>query len=283
MSQLNPRQREATRYISGPLLVLAGAGSGKTRVITQKIVYLIRDCQIAARNIAAVTFTNKAAKEMKSRVGESLDKSESRGLNVSTFHTLGLTIIRRELQALGYKSGFTIYDTQDCLSIIKELMRKAYGDDADVEAVQRCISHWKNALMEPEQALYEAVGDTKKLHAARVYEAYNRQIKTYNAVDFDDLIRLPVLLFRSNAQALDKWQNRIRYLLVDEYQDTNTAQYQLVKLLVGARGALTVARRPAGKSCAAAKRFSRLKSGETGAKLPLHRLYFTSRQPPHRQ
>jgi ATP-dependent DNA helicase Rep len=240
MSQLNSRQREATRYIGGPLLVLAGAGSGKTRVITQKIVYLIRDCHIAARNIAAVTFTNKAAREMKSRVAESLGKAESRGLNVSTFHTLGLNIIRHEHKALGYKPGFTIYDTQDCLSIIKELMRKAFGDDADVEAVQRCISHWKNAMLEPEQALYEAVGDEKKLHAARIYEAYNRQIKTYNAVDFDDLIRLPVQLFRTNAQVLDKWQNRIRYLLVDEYQDTNTAQYQLVKLLVGARSALTV-------------------------------------------
>ena len=240
MSQLNPRQREAIRYIDGPLLVLAGAGSGKTRVITQKIVYLIRDCHIGARHIAAVTFTNKAAKEMKSRVAESLAKGEGRGLNVSTFHTLGLNIIRREHKALGFKPGFTIYDTQDCLSIIKELMRKAYGDDADVEAVQRCISHWKNALIEPEQALYEAVGDEKRLHAARIYDAYNRQIKTYNAVDFDDLIRLPVQLFRSDAGILDKWQNRIRYLLVDEYQDTNTAQYQLVKLLVGARGALTV-------------------------------------------
>jgi ATP-dependent DNA helicase Rep len=240
MSQLNPRQREAIRYIDGPLLVLAGAGSGKTRVITQKIVYLIRDCHIAPRHIAAVTFTNKAAKEMKSRVAESLNKGEGRGLHVSTFHTMGLNIIRREHKALGFKPGFTIYDTQDCLSIIKELMRKAYGDDADVEAVQRCISHWKNAMIEPEQALYDAVGDEKKLHAARIYEAYNRQIKTYNAVDFDDLIRLPVQLFRGEAGILDKWQNRIRYLLVDEYQDTNTAQYQLVKLLVGARGALTV-------------------------------------------
>ncbi len=240
MSQLNPRQREAIRYIDGPLLVLAGAGSGKTRVITQKIVYLIRECGIGARHIAAVTFTNKAAREMKSRVAELLAKGESRGLNVSTFHTLGLNIIRREHQALGYKPGFTIYDTLDCQSVIKELMRKAYGDDADVELVQRHISNWKNAMIEPEQALYEAVGDEKRLHAARVYEAYNRQIKTYNAVDFDDLIRLPVQLFRNDPIILDKWQNRIRYLLVDEYQDTNTAQYQLVRLLVGARGALTV-------------------------------------------
>ena len=240
MSQLNPRQREAVRYINGPLLVLAGAGSGKTRVITQKIVYLIRDCKLSARNIAAVTFTNKASREMKSRVSELLGKGEGRGLNVSTFHTLGLNIIRREHKTLGYKAAFTIYDTQDCLSIIKELMRKAYGDDADVELVQRHISNWKNAMIEPEQAIYESMGDEKKLHAARLYEAYNRQIKTYNAVDFDDLIRLPVQLFRGNPEVLEKWQNRIRYLLVDEYQDTNTTQYQLVKLLVGARGALTV-------------------------------------------
>ncbi|WP_455204677.1 DNA helicase Rep [Kaarinaea lacus] len=240
MSQLNPRQRDAVRYIDGPLLVLAGAGSGKTRVITQKIVYLIRECNIAARHIAAVTFTNKAAREMKSRVAEVLGKGESRGLNVSTFHTLGLNIIRREHEALGYKSNFTIYDTQDCQSLLKELMKKSFGEDADVEVVQRHISHWKNAMVIPEEAIYQSLGDEKSLHAAKIYDAYRRQMKTYNAVDFDDLIGLPVQLFKTNAAILDKWQNRIRYLLVDEYQDTNTSQYLLVQLLVGPRGALTV-------------------------------------------
>ena len=241
MSQLNPNQRAAVRHIDGPLLVLAGAGSGKTRVITTKIAYLIEECGRDARHIAAVTFTNKAAREMKSRVSKLLPADRLKGLRVSTFHTLGLDIIRRELKLLGYKSGFSIYDAQDSASLIKELMRKAFGDAGDqAERVLWQISRWKNALRTPAEALEEANREVHLTAAARLYEEYNHYLKTYNAVDFDDLIMLPVMLFREHREALERWQQRIRYLLVDEYQDTNATQYELVKLLVGPRSGLTV-------------------------------------------
>ncbi len=238
-NQLNPAQKAAVRYLDGPLLVLAGAGSGKTRVITQKIAYLITDCNIDPRHIAAVTFTNKASREMKARVGQLLGKKNMTGLRVSTFHTLGLDIIRCELKALALKSGFSIYDSADALNLIKELMRKAFGDHGDqAEQMQWRISGWKNSFVLPEQAAAQAA-DPHDHAAARMYLAYNHHLRTYNAVDFDDLIMLPVMLFREHPDILEKWQGRIRYLLVDEYQDTNTTQYELVKQLVGVRGALT--------------------------------------------
>ena len=240
MSDLNPRQRDAVRYVDGPLLVLAGAGSGKTRVITRKIAHLIGEHGIAPRHIAAVTFTNKAAREMKARVGELLTGQNSRGLRVSTFHTLGLDIIRREVKALGYKAGFSIFDAQDSATLVRELMRREAGDTDLTDQAQWRISGWKNAFITPEQALAESVGDPALVGAANLYAEYNRHLKAYNAVDFDDLIMLPVLLFQQAPEILDKWRDRIRYLLVDEYQDTNATQYQLVKLLVGIREALTV-------------------------------------------
>ncbi len=239
--KLNPRQLAAVKHINGPSLVLAGAGSGKTRVITQKIAYLIQDCHIDARNIAAVTFTNKAAREMKNRVKKLLNKDQSKGLRVSTFHTLGLDIIRHELKILGYKPGFSIYDNTDSIALLKELMKKTFGDhDNQAEKTLWQISNWKSAFIQPAQALSEANGDALFTAAATLYEQYNHHLKTYNAVDFDDLIMLPALLFREHPEVLERWQNRIRHLLVDEYQDTNTAQYELVKMLTGVRGNLTV-------------------------------------------
>ena len=241
MSDLNPRQRQAVRHLDSPLLVLAGAGSGKTRVITQKIAYLIRDCQFNPRNIAALTFTNKAAREMKQRVGQLMKGKEARGLQVSTFHTLGLNIIRRELKALGYKAGFTIFDAQDSATLIKELLRRDYGDDGGVVDQARWqISRWKSELISPEQAQVVAGDDVVLGGLAQLYAQYQRTLKAYNAVDFDDLIALPVTLFQENPEVRETWQNRIRYLMVDEYQDTNSGQYHLVKLLTGVRGALTV-------------------------------------------
>lgn len=241
MAQLNPRQRQAVRHLDGPCLVLAGAGSGKTRVITQKIAYLIEECGIAPHHIAAVTFTNKAAREMKQRVGELLKGKNSKGLQVSTFHTLGLNIIRQELNTLGFKPGFSIFDAQDSSALIKELLRRDFGDDGGViEQMQRQISRWKSALIIPEEATAEAGDDAILNAAAALYEKYQRALKAYNAVDFDDLILLPARLFQDYPEVLDKWQNKIRYLLVDEYQDTNSSQYQLIKCLTGVRGALTV-------------------------------------------
>ncbi|MBU2099542.1 MAG: UvrD-helicase domain-containing protein, partial [Gammaproteobacteria bacterium] len=248
MNKLNPRQKEAVHYISSPLLVLAGAGSGKTSVITQKISYLINKCGIPAHKIVAVTFTNKAAREMKERVSrllkEQKNTSESgRGLTIATFHHLGLTIIRHELRHIGIKSGFSIFDTQDALALLKSLMLKAENsNDEQLRWLQNQISDWKNDLLLPEQALALAnsEGDEQTQLAARVYQEYQRHLRAFNAVDFDDLILLPTVLFQQQPQVLERWQNRVHYLLVDEYQDTNTSQYLLVKLLVGARNGLTV-------------------------------------------
>ena len=258
MSELNPRQRAAVRHLDSPLLVLAGAGSGKTRVITQKIAYLIQECGIAPHHIAAVTFTNKAAREMKERAGKLLEGKHGRGLRISTFHTLGLNIIRREIKALGYKPGFSIFDAQDSAALLRDLLHKGFSDaqgrasaaggrmpgaasdGGQVEQVQWQISRWKSMLINALQALETANGDAVQVAAAAVYAEYERHLKAYNALDFDDLILKPVTLFAQQPEILDAWQNRIRYLLVDEYQDTNASQYRLVRLLTGVRGALTV-------------------------------------------
>ncbi len=240
MKNLNPQQKAAVKYIDGPLLVLAGAGSGKTSVITQKIAYLINHCGISARNIAAVTFTNKAAREMKARSGKLVSGRKASGLTVSTFHNLGLTIIRRESKQLGFKRGFSIFDADDAKNLLKELMLRDSDLDADhLDLVQNQISRWKNNLLAPAQALSQAENSGEQAIAI-VYQRYSQALRAYNAVDFDDLILIPACLFRDQPETLEKWQNRIRYLLVDEYQDTNHAQYQLVKLLVGSRRALTV-------------------------------------------
>ncbi|SFT56734.1 DNA helicase Rep [Halomonas saccharevitans] len=237
---LNPRQQEAVRYIDGPCLVLAGAGSGKTSVITTKIAYLVQECGMSARRIAAVTFTNKAAREMKERVGSMLKGKEGHGLTVSTFHTLGLNIIRSELKALGYRPGFSLFDPEDAKALLRDLMNKDAQVDADqINAVQQQISQWKNDLLLPGQALSHAEDDDEQ-YAARVYEAYVRHLKAYNAVDFDDLILLPVVLLRDDPEALARWRRKIHYMLVDEYQDTNISQYLLVRLLMGERATFTV-------------------------------------------
>ena len=239
-NKLNPRQQEAMLYIDGPCLVLAGAGSGKTSVITRKIAYLIQECGYSARNIAAVTFTNKASREMKARVSKLVNGKESYGLTVSTFHNLGLNIIRKECRTLGYKPSFSIFDSEDSRSLIKELMLRDGDLDTDLlEVVQSQISNWKSGLIEPKQALESAENSNEQMWAL-VYERYNQALLAYNAVDFDDLIRLPTQLFHSHPDVLSRWQQKIRYLLVDEYQDTNSSQYDLVKQLVGDRGSLTV-------------------------------------------
>lgn len=240
MNKLNPRQAEAARYVDGPCLVLAGAGSGKTSVITRKIAYLIEECAYPARHIAAVTFTNKAAREMKERLGKLLKGRTAQGLTVSTFHNLGLNIIRREHKFLGYKAGFSIFDAEDARALMKELVLRDGDMGTDLlDRLQYQISHWKSAQQTPQQALSKASSEGEQTWA-RVYERYNQALRAYNAVDFDDLIRLPTELFETKPEVLERWQNRIRYLLVDEYQDTNTSQYLLVKQLIGPRGALTV-------------------------------------------
>ncbi|QDD90250.1 DNA helicase Rep [Pseudomonas oryzihabitans] len=239
MSKLNPRQAEAVAYISGPLLVLAGAGSGKTSVITRKIAYLVQQCGIRAQYICAVTFTNKAAREMKARVASLLKAGEGRGLTVSTFHNLGLNIIRREYVHLGYKPGFSIFDEGDIKALLTDIMQKEYQGDDGLDEIKNYIGNWKNDLILPEEAL-EKARTPKEQTAAVVYLHYQRTLKAYNAVDFDDLILMPVKLFQDHPEVLERWRNRIRYMLVDEYQDTNTSQYLLVKMLVQERAQFTV-------------------------------------------
>ncbi len=239
MPKLNFEQNTAVKTIDCPLLVLAGAGSGKTRVITEKIAYLVKQ-GLSARHIAALTFTNKAAREMKERVGKLLDDKQLRGLRVSTFHSLGLDILRKEHKTLQYKAGISLFDEQDKITLLKNLITHSSANyDIDlVELYSGQIGQWKNAFITPEQAISHAT--LEDIEAASLYVDYTRSLKAYNAVDFDDLILLPVLLFQEHQDILEKWQNKIRYLLVDEYQDTNITQYQLVKLLVGKLGKLTV-------------------------------------------
>lgn len=238
--KLNPRQDEAVKYVSGPCLVLAGAGSGKTRVITNKMAYLVQQCGYQARHIAAVTFTNKAAREMKERVGQTLGKKEARGLMVSTFHTLGLNIIRREYKALGLKAGFSLFDDQDQLALLKDLTEEQLDGDKDLlRQLLSSISNWKNDMLTADQVKAQARSEQEQLFAF-CFEKYLNQMKAYNALDFDDLIAMPVRLLKTNTEVRERWQSKIRYLLVDEYQDTNTSQYELVRLIVGERARLTV-------------------------------------------
>ncbi|WP_417666129.1 DNA helicase Rep [Pseudidiomarina sp.] len=237
---LNPRQQEAVKAIEGPVLVLAGAGSGKTRVITEKIAHLIQRCGYPARHIAAVTFTNKAAREMKERVGQTLGRQYTRGLTVSTFHTLGLTIIRKEVTKLNMKPGFSLFDDQDSFALLKALTEPELdGDKTLLKLLQSQISNWKNAMLSPEQALAQAQQPDDQMFA-EFYRRYQQNMKACNAIDFDDLILLPTLLLKTDEQSRTRWQNKFHYLLVDEYQDTNTSQYELVRLLVGERANFTV-------------------------------------------
>lgn len=238
--KLNPAQNDAVHYVSGPCLVLAGAGSGKTRVIINKIAHLVQKCGYQAKHIAAVTFTNKAAREMKERVAKAMGRKETRGLWISTFHTLGLEIIKREHKVIGLKAGFSLFDDQDTFALLKELTEKELQEDKELlKSLASTISNWKGGLVIPEQAVKIAKGEQEQLFAL-LYQRYAQHMKAYNALDFDDLILLPTLLLRQNQAVRERWQTRIQYLLVDEYQDTNTSQYELVKLLVGERARFTV-------------------------------------------
>ena len=220
----------------GPLLVLAGAGSGKTRVITQKIIHLIQEEQVAPQHIAAVTFTNKAAREMKSRIGQRLAGRSGRGLMVSTFHRLGLQILRRELPRLGYGPSFTVIDPGDSLALLRGLLREGNGPADLVEAIQARISRFKNDGLLPEEVRSE---DQIGALAQALYPEYSKSLHACNAVDLDDLILLPTRILTQDETARAHWQDRIRYLLVDEYQDSNGAQYRLLQVLLQQRQNLT--------------------------------------------
>jgi ATP-dependent DNA helicase Rep len=235
-NNMNVPQREAVKYLDGPLLVLAGAGSGKTRVITQKISYLINEAGYSPKEIAAITFTNKAALEMQERVSKLMQGKSIKGLTIATFHSLGLQMLRAEAALLGYKPQFSILDSSDSFKILADVL--ATTDKQLLRKTQWQISNWKNAFINPDQA--KAQADEELTHAAaKVYQIYQQTLKAYQAVDFDDLIKLPVELFEQHEDALNKWQRKLQYLLIDEYQDTNACQYKLVKMLTGLRGQFT--------------------------------------------
>ena len=240
--QLNDKQLEAMKYTQGPLLVLAGAGSGKTSVITRKIAYLVKHCGIPSHRITAMTFTNKAAREMKERVTKLMTREEAKGLSVSTFHNFGLNLLRLELKNTPLKNNFSILDADDCKRILMDLMHRDNLSGAEskelIAKAMKMISDWKNDLIPPEQA-HTTCETQEDVQFAHLYQLYERNLRAYNAVYFDYLIVMPARLLQENAEVRDKWQNRVRYLLVDEYQDTNTAQYILVKLLVGVMGQFT--------------------------------------------
>lgn len=238
---LNPQQMAAVRYIDGPLLVLAGAGSGKTRVITQKIAYLIEQCGYAANTIFAVTFTNKAANEMNSRIASTLSSAKRRGLKVATFHTLGLSIIKKELAHCGLRPGFSIFDSDDCRQLLKNLLPVGKANEKDyLMQIQQQISRWKNDLVSIDDLATITATTPAIDEAISLYPRYADALQAYNAVDFDDLIKIPVLLLSKHPDIRDRWQNKIRHLLIDEYQDSNSSQYTLVKLLTGVRANFTV-------------------------------------------
>ncbi len=236
MNSLNPPQRAAVAHAEGPLLVLAGAGSGKTRVIVEKIAHLVQSGRYPAKRIAAITFTNKAAREMRERLARRLKGDAGEGLTISTFHALGLRFLQIEHAAAGLKRGFSIFDADDSAAQIKDLMPGAKPDA--VEAMKSLVSRAKNNGLSPEQAL-EAARSTREREAAKLYAHYQARLTSFNAVDFDDLVRLPVQILENDAAITAAWRERIGYLLVDECQDTNDAQYRLLKALAGEAGNFT--------------------------------------------
>ena len=238
LQDLNQPQQQAVKCIDRPCLVLAGAGSGKTGVITRKIAWLIQQ-GYAAQHICAVTFTNKAAREMRQRVSRLIDSKTTRGLRISTFHSLGQRILIKESHRLGYRRGFSIMDSRDVETCLGGLAHRREQDTHYLRQTMYQISRWKNDFVAPVAAT--AIADTPLLQAqARLYEDYQQHLLACNSMDFDDLIMLPVELFRNHAEVLNNWQDRIRYLLIDEYQDTNTSQYEMVKALCSIRQKLTV-------------------------------------------
>ena len=234
--KLNDQQQAAVEYMGGPLFVLAGAGSGKTRVITEKIAFLITQAGYRPHSIAAITFTNKAAKEMQERVSARLGRDDTRGLTVCTFHSLGMRILREEAEHAGYKKNFSILDASDSAKIIAELLGSSGREP--VFKAQHQISLWKNSLLTPDAAFQAASAEWER-QTAQVYASYQAMLENYQAADFDDLIRLPTALLRQDSTIRIKWQNRLRYLLIDECQDTNACQYAMMRALAGLEGRFT--------------------------------------------
>ena len=231
LEELNERQREAVLYNDGPLLIIAGAGAGKTKTLTTKIAYLIEKKKVAPENILAITFTNKAAKEMKDRLFKTIGQT-AKYLEVSTFHSFGLKLLRENYDALGYDKNFVIMDSDDSLTVVKKII-KDIGYDPKIynpRAIRNKISSCKNEMTTPEAYERYAASDFEKV-VQEVYAKYEKKLQRNNSVDFDDLLLLPIELFKKNPDILNKYQDLYQYILIDEYQDTNEAQYILTKML----------------------------------------------------
>ncbi len=231
LENLNDKQIEAIENTEGPMLILAGAGSGKTRVLTTKIAYLIKEKNVDPYSILAITFTNKAANEMKERVVNILGE-DTRKIQISTFHSFGLSIIKRYYKFFDLKSNFTIIDSDDSLSMIKKILKDMNYDPKEInpKTIRNTISNSKNELMLPKD-LEKFISNGNYEITVKVYYEYQKRLKTNNSVDFDDLLMLPIILFKQNPDILDYYQERYRYILIDEYQDTNEVQYKLTKML----------------------------------------------------
>lgn len=238
---LNDMQKRAVKRTEGPLLIIAGAGSGKTRVLTNRIAYLIDDCGVAPYNILAITFTNKAAREMRERVDATVGNGAGE-VWVSTFHSTCVRILRRYIDRIGYTNNFTIYDTDDQKSVIKDICKKFNIDTKMLKerTIMNSISHAKDELMTPDEMALEAGGDYNAKRIANVYAEYQKTLKLNNALDFDDLIFKTVELFEKDAEVLNYYQERFKYIMVDEYQDTNTSQFKLISMLAQKYGNLCV-------------------------------------------
>ncbi|WP_284443202.1 DNA helicase Rep [Buchnera aphidicola] len=237
---LNLAQKNAIEFTNGPCLILAGAGSGKTKVIINKIIYLINKCKYEPDNIAAVTFTNKAAYEMRMRLSQCLNISKIKKITISTFHSLGLDIIKREIDELGFNCNFTLLDEKDQVILLKKICKKEiYNNIQSLKKLNFMISYWKNKFLTPLQVQLLAKSSEEK-DFAYIYEQYNNYLYQANILDFDDLICIPTLLLKNNKKIKVRWQKKISYLLVDEYQDTNNSQYEFIKMLTNTNSSFTL-------------------------------------------
>ena len=233
IEKLNPAQREAVENTEGPVLILAGAGSGKTRVLTTRIGYLMEDKNVKAENILAITFTNKAANEMRERVEETLEGTDTKEMWITTLHSCCVRILRKSINKIGYNRSFVIYDSPDQITLIKDCMRELDISDKafDPKYVLSCISNAKDKLYSPKKYMQLNEGDISKTKIGEIYALYQDRLKRNSALDFDDLIMKTVELFNECPDILDFYRNKFRYIMVDEYQDTSKAQYELIKLL----------------------------------------------------
>ena len=241
LNGLNDKQYEAVVNTEGPVLVIAGAGSGKTKVLTHKIAYLIQEKNVLPWNILAITFTNKAANEMKERIAGLVGET-AKDIWMGTFHSICVRILRKHIDQIGYDSSFIIFDTSDQKSLIKKCLKELQIDDKQFseKAVQAEISNAKNDMLEPGEYAFKVHGDFRRERIATVYELYQKRLKENNAIDFDDIINFTIKIFNEKPEIANYYSSKFRYVLVDEYQDTNKSQFTLVKMLAEVNQNITV-------------------------------------------